>query len=96
MVGTAKAGIGWFAPDKRPQVLALLDSFKPLCERHGCSLGNLAIAWTRDYAPHVNVLCGARKLEQLEHNALSDAVHLSEAERSSMDEAAQVLLRRGP
>ena len=77
VVGTAKASIPWFQPEKRVQVLEMLDKLTEMSFRYGCSVGTLVLAWTLAQTETMNVLCGARKSEHLEENAQAASVHLS-------------------
>lgn len=67
----AKSRIKWFAPENRPQITALTEQWAPLCRKYGCTMTQLVIAWTamQGKGNNVNVLCGARKLGQIEENA---------------------------
>lgn len=59
--GNVRAKIPWFQPEKRAGVLAMLDSWSPLCQRYGCEVVHLVIAWTAARFPAMNVICGGRK-----------------------------------
>ncbi|MDY0290054.1 MAG: aldo/keto reductase [Sphaerochaeta sp.] len=92
VIGTAKASIPWFQPEKRVQVLAMLDGLSEMGGRYGCSVGTLVIAWTLAQTMSMNVLCGARKSEHLEENALAASVHLAQEDLLRIDALAQQLL----
>lgn len=66
--GSSREGKKWYKPENLPKIVDGVDSWKNLCEKYGCSYGNLAIAWIASQSPMVNVLCGARKLDQIEEN----------------------------
>ncbi len=65
-------------PERRRQILAMMEGWKPLCEKYGCSMGNLVIAATAAMIPGLFVLCGARKPEQLRDNVKAMDLHLEE------------------
>lgn len=92
VVGTAKASIPWFQPDKRSQVLAMLDKLTEMGDRYDCSVGTLVIAWTMAQTTTMNVLCGARKSEHLEENAQAASIHLRAEEITYIDNLAKALL----
>ena len=55
----------------------MLAGWKDLTEKYGCSLANLCVKWNSMLSPSVNVLCGARKLSQIEDTARSLDIPLS-------------------
>lgn len=66
--GSSRDGKKWYKPENLEKIIDGVDSWEPLCEKYGCSFGNLAIAWIAAQSKNMNVLCGARKIEQLEDN----------------------------
>lgn len=66
--GSSRDGKKWYKPENLPKIVDGVDSWLPLCEKYSCSLGNLAIAWVAAQSKQMNVLCGARKLEQIQDN----------------------------
>jgi aryl-alcohol dehydrogenase-like predicted oxidoreductase len=77
----------WYKLENRAKILALLDSWKPLAEKHKCSLAQLVIAWTAAQPGVTHVLCGARHAEQAKDNAGAGDVKLDAAEVARMREA---------
>jgi methylglyoxal reductase len=69
--GEARSTITWFADGRRQHIFALLNSWADLCEKYGCSMANLVIAFTLNYSTCLNVLFGARRLENLLDTAKS-------------------------
>lgn len=65
----SRKGNRWYERENRLKVLAMLEKFGPLCEKYACSLSGLVVAWTLAQDPGMNVLCGSRKIEQIEENA---------------------------
>ena len=92
VVGTAKESIPWFQAGKLKQVLGMIDEFKALCVAYDCSVGNLVLAWTMAYIPGMNVLCGARKPEQVLENSLCGSLILKEEDIRYIDSLAKKLL----
>ena len=66
-----------FAVANRERVAAMLDEFRPVAEKHGVTLGQLAIAWTYHQKGCSHVLIGARTPEQAAENAIAGEVKLS-------------------
>ena len=63
-----------FQPARRAQAIRLLEGWKDLTEKYGCTLSQLVIALTARMIPGLHVLCGARTPEQAADNA--KALHL--------------------
>lgn len=49
----------------------MLAGWKDLTEKYQCTLANLCIKWNSMLSPNINVLCGARKISQIEDTAKS-------------------------
>lgn len=81
----------WFKPANRVRVLALLESWRPLTEAYQCTLAQLVIAWTVAQPGVTHALCGARRVEQVEENAVSGQVKLSSETVALMTEAVGAL-----
>lgn len=92
IVGNAKNSTKWFQPEHRAKLLAVLDSFMPICTKYNCSLTNLVIAWTAARMDNINVLCGARKVDQVADNARGGDILLERQDIDFMDQAVAVLL----
>ena len=92
VVGTAKESISWFQPEKRVQVLSMLEKLAEMAARYGCSVGTLVIAWTMAQTITMNVLCGARRSEHLEENAQAASIHLAQEDLLLIDNLAKELL----
>lgn len=85
--GSSRDGKKWYKPENLQKIVDGVDSWEPLCEKYGCSQGNLAIAWIAAQSKHVNVLCGARKIEQIEDNARAGSIVLEEEDIEFMKES---------
>ena len=85
-MGAAKNRVKWFQPESLPKIAALTEKWAPLCKKYGCSMTQLVIGWTaaQGNGSNVNVLCGARKLYQIEDNAKGGDLVLDEADVALM------------
>ena len=92
VVGTAKASIPWYQPEKGAKVHSMLDKLTEKSSRYGCSVGTLVIAWTMAQTGSMNVLCGARKAEHLKENAEAASIHLEREDLLYIDTLAKGLL----
>lgn len=59
----------WFQPKNRKKVLDLLDKVQPLAEKHGRTLGQVAINWLLQQQGVTAAIVGARKPDQVWENA---------------------------
>ena len=84
-VGNAKKSLRFYAPEERRKVLAMLEEFKPLCEKYETSMASLVIAWTVARKPYMSVLCGARKPEQVSDNAAGGSLILEQEDLEKID-----------
>ena len=75
--GSSREGKKWYRPENLPKIVDGVDSWKNLCDKYNCTYGNLAIAWVAAQNPLVNVLCGARKVEQITDNAKAGDIILT-------------------
>lgn len=75
--GSSREGKKWYRPENLPKIVDGVDSWKNLCDKYNCTYGNLAIAWVAAQNPLVNVLCGARKVEQITDNAKAGDIILA-------------------
>ena len=75
--GSSREGKKWYKPENLPKIVDGVDSWKNLCDKYNCTYGNLAIAWVAAQNPLVNVLCGARKVEQITDNAKAGDIILA-------------------
>lgn len=66
--GSARANKKWFQKENLPRALQMLEGWSDLKEKYNCTYTHLAIAWLLAQGEFVNVLCGARKVFQLEDN----------------------------
>lgn len=92
--GEARQGKVWWRPENIPRVNEMLDGWRDLTEKYHCTLANLAVKWNAMLSPNIHVLCGARKLSQIEDNAQSLDVPLSREDFLRMKADADALIAR--
>lgn len=92
--GDARSAIHWYQPEQRKQVLEMLDSWKPICEKYGCSLAGLVVAWTLALAPNINVDAGSRRVKAIEENAYGGTITLTDEELAGMNKQIDALLTK--
>jgi len=90
--GDARSAIKWYQPEQRREVLDMLDSWKPLCEKYDCTLAGLVVAWTLALAPNINVDAGSRRVKAIEENAYGGTFDLTAEEFASMSKQIDHLL----
>lgn len=91
--GNARDGKPWWEMNRRADIMKMLQSFKPLCEKYSCTMANLIIAWTAMYEKNFNVLCGARKPHQIEEIVHSGDVALEPGDWLFIKEQADNLIQ---
>jgi len=93
--GDHRAGHKYFTVENRKRVLTALEKIKPIAQRHGASLAQLAINWTVHEPGITAALVGARNAEQATHNAQALQFKLSDDERAQIraafDEPSRVM-----
>lgn len=85
--GTSRDGKKWYKPENLGRIVDGVDSWEGLCEKYGCSQGNLAIAFLASQSNNMNVLCGARKLEQVQDNVRAGEIILEPEDVAFMRES---------
>jgi methylglyoxal reductase len=92
-MGTARNQVKWFQPENLAKIAALSEKWAPLCEKYACTMTQLAIGWTaaQGNGENVNVLCGARKLDQIEDNAKGGDIVLDPADIATMRKDAEAI-----
>lgn len=73
----ARANKKWFQPGNMQRAMDMMEEWKPLCEKYDCSVPALALAWVMNQGPHVNLLSGATKAEQVEMNVKAADIQIS-------------------
>ncbi len=89
--GDVRNAVKWLKPEYYPRVYAMLESFKPLCEKYGCSAAVLTLAWLRAQSDCINLLVGSRRIATLEDTLKVLDVRLSAEDCAFMRAAAEAL-----
>lgn len=89
--GDARAGLRWFQPANRQLVLDTLAKVQPIADARGCTLAQLALAWTVAQPGITSAIAGARTPEQARENAKAGSIELSEDEVSAITAAFEGL-----
>lgn len=74
--GEVRENKKWWLPENRKLAIEMLSKWDDLTKKYNCTLGNLVIKWTVSQSDNINVLCGARKLDQVEENVKAANVNL--------------------
>ena len=85
--GDLRADNPGFAPEKREEILGLLEVLRPMAEARGITLAQLAIAWTVSQPGLTHALVGARDPVQASENAAAGDIKLSESEVLTIEKA---------
>jgi methylglyoxal reductase len=85
-MGLAKKKIKWYEKENLEKVVELKKKWQPLFEKYGCSMTELVLAWTLSQGTgnNVNVLCGARKISQIEENVGGGNISIDSEDLASM------------
>ncbi|MDR0439643.1 MAG: aldo/keto reductase, partial [Candidatus Accumulibacter sp.] len=92
-MGAARNQVKWFQPENLAKIAALSGQWAPLREKYACTMTQLVIGWTaaQGNGSNVNVLCGARKLPQIEDNARGGDIVLEAADIVAMRESVEAI-----
>jgi methylglyoxal reductase len=74
-----------FSVENRKRVMQMLQAFRPVTDRHDCTLTQLAIAWTIHRPGCSHALVGARNATQAAENAGAAAIRLSDEDQQLMN-----------
>lgn len=92
--GDLRVAQPWFREKNLSRVLAMLDNIRPIADKHGKSLAQLAIAWVLSQPAITAAIVGARNPEQVEHNAGGSDWQLTKEELDQIN--AEVMVLGGP
>ena len=81
-----------FAPGKLERSLAVVEAMRPVAERVGCTVGQLALAWNVAQPGVTSAIAGSRNPEHVRSNAAAGNVELDAAALEELETA----LRQGP
>lgn len=82
--GDHRAANRLFQPEHFQRVQNALAELRPIAEKHGITLGQLALAWVIAQ-PNTCAIAGARNAEQAAQNAAAGSVQLSAEDLAAMD-----------
>jgi aryl-alcohol dehydrogenase-like predicted oxidoreductase len=82
----------FFAPGKRERSLAVTGGLRPVAERLGITVSQVALAWTYHQPGVTSAIAGSRDPQHVRENAAAGDVAL---DRTTLEELEQIL-RRGP
>jgi aryl-alcohol dehydrogenase-like predicted oxidoreductase len=79
-----------FNPENFQRIQQALEKLRPIAEKRGVSLGQLALAWVISH-PGTCAISGARNADQIIHNAQAADIVLSEDDLIRMDEIGRLV-----
>lgn len=85
----ARANKKWFQPGYMQKAMDMMDAWKPLCEKHNCSIPTLALAWIMNQGSHITLLTGATTPEEVEMNVLAADIQMSPEDVALMRKLAE-------
>ncbi len=92
--GEARNGKRWWTADGIRTANEMLAGWNDLTEKYNCTTTNLCVCWNAMRSPQINVLCGARKLSQIEDTARSLEINLSREDFDRMRADADAALAK--
>ena len=78
------------APDRRPRGLAVVDAMRPIAERLGCTVAQLALAWNHRQPGVTSAIAGSTDARHVAANAAAGAIDLDAATLADLDRAARL------
>ena len=88
--GDNRAGNKLFIAENYARVQEALNRLKPIAEKKGTTLGQLALAWIIAQ-PGTCAIAGARNDQQVEQNSAADAVSLNQEDLDQMEEISHIV-----
>lgn len=79
-----------FDPEMWPRIQAALGELKPIAEKYGATLGQLALAWVLSH-PNNAAIAGARNAEQVQQNAAAAAIEIEAEDLEEMDRISKTV-----
>jgi aryl-alcohol dehydrogenase-like predicted oxidoreductase len=74
-----------FPPVDKDRAFACIDAMRPIAERRGVSVAQIALAWLLHRRAVTSVIIGAKRLDQLEDNLAATEVDLTAEELDTLD-----------
>ena len=75
-----------FAPGKLERSLAVVDAMRPVAERLGCTVGQLALAWNFGQPGVTSAIAGSRNPEHVRANAAAGEIQLDEGTLAELEQ----------
>jgi aryl-alcohol dehydrogenase-like predicted oxidoreductase len=79
-----------FPPVDRERAFSAIDVMRPIAERRGVSVAQIALAWLLSRSVVTSVIIGAKREDQLEDNIAATRVALSEDEKAQLDDVSKL------
>ncbi len=93
--GDYRSTVPWFQEANRRRVLAFLDRIRPIADRHGVTLGQLAINWAISQEGVTSAIVGARRPEQIDENVKGQGWSLTVEEMAEIRRLLEELGKPG-
>lgn len=79
-----------FPPVDREKAFDLIDLMRPMADKRGASVAQIALAWLLHQRVVTSVIVGVRRLDQLKDNLAAGDIVLSAEELSTLDETSKL------
>jgi aryl-alcohol dehydrogenase-like predicted oxidoreductase len=79
-----------FPPVDKDRGWAVIDAMRPIAERHGVSVAQIALAWLLSRKVVTSIIVGAKRPEQLEDNIAATRLTLSDDDKAALDEVSKL------
>ena len=74
-----------FPPVNKDRAFDVVDAMRPMAERRGVSVAQVALAWLLHQRVVTSVIVGAKRVDQLEDNIAATSVELTAGEMDAID-----------
>jgi aryl-alcohol dehydrogenase-like predicted oxidoreductase len=79
-----------FPPVNAQRAFACLDAMRPIAERHGVSVAQVALAWLLAQPAVSSVIIGAKNVEQLQDNIAATRLRLAEEDLAALNRVSEL------
>jgi aryl-alcohol dehydrogenase-like predicted oxidoreductase len=79
-----------FPPVDRERAFSAIDVMRPIADRHGVSVAQIALAWLLSRSVVTSVIIGAKREDQLEDNIAATRVALSGDEKAQLEDVSKL------
>ena len=76
-------------PENMQAAMDMMEKWKPLCQKYGCTIASLALGWIIAQGDFMNLLSGSTTAEQIEENVKSAELSLDPKDAAYMRELAE-------